>query len=803
MPRPFPLAFAVLLAAGPLGAQDASGACTTPDTLVVRGNTRVSASSILSDAAVPLGTPLNFRTIQRSIESLYATGQFADVKMTCLLDAGSGRTQMVITVAERLVLGDVGVEGVREIAERTVRERIDVLIGRPIDPAQVARIVSRIDSLYEASGYYLARIVPETTVVAGRTKLTFRIDEGRRLAVSGIRISGNSRLGDGQIARAMKTRPEGFWWFRRGEFDDDKYAADLAERLPALYGKNGYVDFQILSDTVIIDRERGKALIDLTVSEGPHYRVGEFEVTGNHRFDSEAIARFYPFTREAPSLTERVRGLIGRRGAPTNVFDQARWDEATQRVQTAYSNEGYIYAQVRPVVERVSQPDSTHLVNLRWDIEERSPAIVNRVEILGNDYTTEACIRQQLQVVPGDVFNQDRLIRSYQSISNLGFFETPIPPPDTRQANEQGDVDILFRVKEKRTGSVNFGASVGQGTGLGGFIGLTQPNVFGLCKQVSLNWQFGNYINDFNISYTDPNIQQRRVSGTVNAYRTQSRFRIANLGRSTRTGGLVRFGFPIPRSPFSRVFVSYGGESVKYGSSGLLGSVASGCERCFRSTLGFTGTHDTQIDLPFPTAGGMQTFSAEFNGGPLGGTASFQRYTTELRSWAPLGQFGGNKPGSQPVKFVLGLTARAGSVFGDPGPFFYSQKFALGGTQFGEQLRGYEEFSISPRGFVTGTNSYSARVESFGSAFFSTTAQVGVRFNQMFYVSGFFDAGNVWRRPREFDPTRLYRGAGVGISTITPLGPLGLDWAYGFDRLNAFGRRDPRWQLHFKLGQLF
>jgi outer membrane protein insertion porin family len=87
-----------------------------------------------------------------------------------------------------------------------------------------------------------------------------------------------------------------------------------------------------------------------------------------------------------------------------------------------------------------------------------------------------------------------------------------------------------------------------------------------------------------------------------------------------------------------------------------------------------------------------------------------------------------------------------------------------------------------------------------------------MRVNQMFYVDAFYDAGNIWRRPQEFDPSRLFRGAGIGLAVISPLGPLGLDYAYGFDReenvLNAAGavigrRKAPKWQLHFKLGQLF
>jgi len=169
----------------------------------------------------------------------------------------------------------------------------------------------------------------------------------------------------------------------------------------------------------------------------------------------------------------------------------------------------------------------------------------------------------------------------------------------------------------------------------------------------------------------------------------------------------------------------------------------------------------------------------------------------------PLAQIGGKAAGSQPMKLVFGLTGRAGVVAGNTGPFFFSQEFALGGVQYGEQLRGYDEFSISPYGYITNTDNFSATRFSFGKAFFTTTAELGFRVNQSLYGNLFYDAGNVYATARQFDPTRLFRGAGIGVSTITPLGPLGLDYGYGFDRLDRQGRPDPKWILHFRLGQLF
>ena len=136
------------------------------------------------------------------------------------------------------------------------------------------------------------------------------------------------------------------------------------------------------------------------------------------------------------------------------------------------------------------------------------------------------------------------------------------------------------------------------------------------------------------------------------------------------------------------------------------------CAGCFRSTLGVDITRDTRIEVPFPTDGVLQTFSSQFNGGPIGGSASFQRYTTEFKAFTTLAAFGDGRSGER-MKFVAGVSQKSGFVFGDPGPFFSSQAFALGGVQYGESLRGYPEFSITPNGFNPSTNTNSAARQSF------------------------------------------------------------------------------------------
>ncbi|MGH7655905.1 MAG: outer membrane protein assembly factor BamA [Gemmatimonadaceae bacterium] len=800
-------ALAFLCVCPSLRAQEggAERSCATPDSIAIMGNKRVASTTILLDAGLTPGTPLNAPMVQRAIKNVFAGGQFDAVNIECVLSKTTPvKATILIRVVERPLLEATDVVGTSAISASTVKEKVDLVFGRPIDPSAVALVIQHIDSIYQASGYYLARIAAETTYSdSAHASIIFHIDEGSRLAVSGVRVSGNKFVPTTDIVGTMKVKPEGFFFWQKGEFDQENYSKDLGELIPQMYASRGYVDFQIQKDTLIVDRTRGKGLIDLSVSEGPQYKVGSFEVVGNRRFTAQDIARMYPFTDQSPSLTERLSALIKGKQTPKDVFNATKWDDATRQIKDAYANQGYIYSQVRPVVDKV-QTDSGPRANLRWEVQEGTPAIINRIEIIGNDYTTETCIRDQLSIIPGDVFSQDRLINSYRSIENLGFFESPLPLPETRQADDQGDVDIIFKVKEKRTGNVNFGASLGQGTGLGGFIGLDQPNMFGKCKRGSINWQYGEFINDLQLSYTDPSLFQTRTSMTDNLYRSESQYTIANLGQSTRTGGSLLFTFPFFGAHYTRLGLSYGVEAVRYGGTGLLSEVTTNdCAGCLRSTVGVSLTRDTRIEMPFPTDGSLQTVTAQFNGGPLGGTASFQQYRTEFKTYATLAKLGGDKSGPNGMKIVVGLTERGGMVMGSTGPFFSTQEFALGGVQYGEPLRGYPEFSITPFGYNPNTSESNAVLQSFGNVFFTSTAELGLRISSQFYVNLFYDAGNLWAHPRDFDPTRLFRGAGIGVGTVTPLGPLGLDWAYGFDRTDALGNPDPKFMIHFRLGQIF
>jgi outer membrane protein insertion porin family len=785
----------------PMGATVPAG--VTVDTVLVRGHQRMDPAVIRVTSAIRTGPGVTAADVQTGIRRLMATGNFDDVAVLSE-DLPNGNVRLVIEVQERPLIARFDFRGLERVAPRTVRDTVGLRDNQPLNPNQVLRTQQMVRNLLARQGVQVLSVDTVMTPVGEQPntyRLTFDVREGNRLAISDIVFEGNASFSDDALRGALRTRPEGFLWFRTGRFDRETFQEDLRERLPAFYAERGYIDFAIASDSMVVDPETGKARIIVSVEEGPQYRLGDFAIDGATRFPHEQLEQIFATQRRS------VLGLpFGRSGQREQgeVFDRVAMDAATDRVRSMYRNSGFLFAQVIPRVERVpaAAPGQSPTVNVTWAISEHTPFYINTVAVVGNDRTHESVIRDRLLVYPGDIYNEDRLLQSYRSINALGFFEAPMPTPDIQPNVEEGTVDIIFHVREKQTGSISFGTAFGGGGygragGISGFLGFTEPNLFGLAKQAELHTKYGYGRSSFTASYTDPAVFGTRNSASVSLFHTDDRYRGFSFtdGRYMRTGASLRYGFPIFGMRWTRAFAGYSLSQFRYEAADIdecdPGNIF--CQpSALSSALSLAITRDTKNHPLFPTAGTRQSIQLEQTGGLLGGDGNFQKLTTTAEWWVPVAQIGGTAPGSRPIQTSLGLMAHGGAVFGDASQFPL-QRFFLGGTQFGQPLRGYDESTLTPIGFFDRRATGVSSAMRLGDAYMVLTGEYAVRFTDALSASLFADAGNIWSSPGAINPTRLYRSVGVGATIVTPFGPLGLDYAYGFDR------DQPGWKFHFKI----
>lgn len=769
------------------------------DSVAVVGNYRVAVASVRALFGVQPGQTVSFREIQKGTKTLMATGQYKDVTVRASESRGD-HAVLTVEVAEHPQVRRVVINGLEHVKPEQVRDTTGLKAGEPYSPQEVTAAEALIRTELSKKGIPFADIQERLEQVAGLINVVdvvLDVKEGNRVTVADVAVKGNQHVAQGDIVGAMATQPEGFLWFKTGTYDATRLDADLKTAIPNVYKARGYLDFTVLQDTLIIDPKTGKARLELSVDEGPQYRVHSFAIEGNEEFPDTVLNRYFQ-----PERRGLLGGIVGGadEGQAGRVFDQVAYEAAAQQVRDLYANEGFLYVQIAPQIRKnpPSGPGQAPTVDLTWRIEEGLPAYIHKVAVVGNNYTYDWVVRDRLLLLPGDRYSQQRIIQSYQSIGSLGFFETPIPPPNIVPDPETGDVDVTFVVKEKQTGSVTFGSSVGGGVGLSGFIGYEQPNLFGQAKSGHLRWDFGRYLNNFELSFSDPALFQSPVSGSISVFNSRDRFFQFATGRRKRVGSSVNFGFPVPNTTRTRLFAGY---SVAHTVYELFNDVTDtslfGLPPGTQSTLLLGITRNT-VDHPiFPTLGSRLSLNAELNGGLLGGDADFTKATFEGTWWVPTGRLGGGGGaggGGISPRLALGLSVKGGTIFGDARNFPFD-RFWMGGVQFGESLRGYDETTITPLGYFAERSTGLQDVQRLGNAFLRLTAEYALRINDNISLSTFFDAGNVWAKPRDIDPTQLFRGAGFGVQLVTPFGPLGLDYAYGFDKTI------PGWQLHFKMGQ--
>ena len=148
------------------------------------------------------------------------------------------------------------------------------------------------------------------------------------------------------------------------------------------------------------------------------------------------------------------------------------------------------------------------------------------------------------------------------------------------------------------------------------------------------------------------------------------------------------------------------------------------------------------------------------------------------------------------------------------------ETFYVGGDGMTGYSSGYSEETIGLRGYDNGSISYSAAYETMmkGGTISSYNAYAYDRFtlelrypfllgNTTIYGLGFLEGGNAWSEPKNFNPFKMKRSAGIGVRLFLPMvGLMGIDWAYGFDDVytNQYGaKKRGGSNFHFVLGQEF
>src|SRR5690606_17186935 len=259
---------AVALATSPAAAANIISA------VEVKGNQRISADTIRAQLLISPGEAYDPARADRSVRKLFATGQFADVRIE------QRGAKLIVTVVENPILASVKIEGSSAIGTDKLHPLHKMKTGAPYTPAKARADAVQLRDDYQKLGYNQAVVEPRTTTAGeGRIDLVFAIREGELNKVRSITFVGNRAFSDGQLRDVITTTQSGWLDFLKSNlgFDEERLAVDR-ELLRRHYLKNGYADVEVSPHHAEFDPATKTYAISFKIDEGEQYTFGAVSI---------------------------------------------------------------------------------------------------------------------------------------------------------------------------------------------------------------------------------------------------------------------------------------------------------------------------------------------------------------------------------------------------------------------------------------------------------------------------------------------------------------------------------------------
>ncbi len=490
----------------------------------VEGLQRTEPGTVFTYLPIKVGEHVDTEKVSESIRALYATGFFKDVRIEA-----EGHV-LIVSVVERPAIATITFEGMKEFEKDVVLKalkEVGLADSRIFDRAVLERAEQELKRQYLSRGKYAVEITTTVTPLErNRVGINFNIVEGETAKIREINIIGAKAYPESELLDLFELSTPTWmsWYTKSDQYSRQKLTADM-EKLRSFYQDRGFLDYAIDSTQVSISPNKENIFLTITQNEGNRYMISSVKVVG-----------------EFIVPESEIRKLI--KIFPGQVFNRDKVNQTVKDINERLGQEGYAFANVNaaPDINREKR-----LVGFTFFVDPGRRVYVRKINVTGNTKSRDEVVRQDMRQIEGAWYDADKLKLSRERLMRTDFYkQVDIQTPPVAGTNDQVDVNV--NVEEKSTGSFQIGAGFSSYEKLTLSGSISQNNLFGSGKNVTLGVNTSKVNTLYNLSYTDPYWTVNGVSiGYDGYYKT---FNSATLDwlstyKTMSGGGGIRFGYPL------------------------------------------------------------------------------------------------------------------------------------------------------------------------------------------------------------------------------------------------------------------
>ncbi len=729
----------------------------------VEGLQRVEPGTIFASLPFRVGETYSDDKGSSAIRALFGLGLFKDVRLEVSGDV------LVVIVEERPTVADVDFAGAKEFDKEVLKKALrdaGISDGQPFDKALADKAEQELKRQYINKSLYGVEIITTVTPIErNRVNLTFSVVEGDVAKIKEIHITGNKAFSESTLLGLFDLDTGGWlsWYTKSDRYSRTKLNADI-ETLRSYYLSRGYLEFKVETTQVAISPDKQSIAITLNVTEGERFVVSGVKLEGNYL-----------------GKEEEFKSLVTiKPGEPYNADAVA---ETTKAFTEYFGSFGFAFAKVEaaPQIDRAN-----NRVVFVLQAEPSRRAYVRRINVSGNNRTRDEVVRREFRQFESSWYDGDKIRLSRDRVDRLGFF-TEVNVETQEVSGTPDQVDITVNVAEKPTGNLQLGAGYSSSDSLSLTFGIKQENVFGSGNYLGVEVNTSKTNRQLVLSTVDPYFTADGISRSIDVYdrtTTTSSSTVSGDYKLKSRGATIRFGVPFTET--DTVYFGTGYEALKIvPGTNLPVSYQTYIDQFGNTTnsvpLTVGWSRDSRDSALVPTNGRYQRVYADWG---VAGEIRFVRANYQIQQYIPL-----NK------QFTVALNAEVGWGKGLNGqPYSIFKNYYSGGLG---SVRGFEQGSLGPRD--------SSDLAVGAPKKLTLNAELiapfpGAGNDRTLRVYGFVDAGNVFKDSYKLSgPDGLRASTGLGISWISPVGPLRI--AYAVPLRKQAGDKIER--LQFQIGTSF
>jgi len=477
----------------------------------VNGNTRISKESIIVFGDIEFNKNYNDDDINNILKNIYETNFFKEIELKI------NNSILEISVLENPIIEDVQINGIKSTdLTELLLDKIELKNRSSYVESSFLSDLNLIKNILKSSGYYFADI--KTSSISNEEqnsiRLTYQISLGKRAKIKEVQFIGDKKIKDRKLKNIITSEESKFWKFISQSAYLNYERIELDKRLLInFYKDSGYYNVKITNSFVEFNNKDSFKLI-FNINSGQKFKFNELTLVLSDDYDPKYFTK----------INEALEDL------KNEDYSLHKVEKILREVDKIALTKQYQF--IDASLEEIIIDNNK--LNISITLSDNEKFYVEKINILGNNYTIEEVIRNSLIVDEGDPYNEILFNKSVNNIKAKNIFskvETEIIP-----GSSEGLKVVNLIVEEKPTGEISLGAGVGTSGGtVGG--GIKENNFLGKGIKLNSNLQFSENSIRGQFIYEKPNFNYSDNS-LFTSIRSTSTDNISDFGYKTSDLGV-------------------------------------------------------------------------------------------------------------------------------------------------------------------------------------------------------------------------------------------------------------------------